>query len=64
MAIKYVNARNRDANDIDLVFREAYLLKSLSHKHIVKFYNCYPLSNMQVIVVMEYLEGGDLYKYT
>ncbi|CAD8127504.1 unnamed protein product [Paramecium sonneborni] len=64
VAIKYVNTRNRDANDIELVFREAYLMKSLNHKHIVKFYNCYPLSNMQVIVVMEYLEGGDLQKYT
>ena len=46
VAIKYVNTRNRDANDIEMVFREAYLMKSLNHKNIVKFYNCYPLSNM------------------
>lgn len=49
--------------DIDLVFREAETLKSLNHKNIVKIYNCFTLSNMQVVFVMEYLEGGELLKY-
>lgn len=63
MAIKIVNAKNRNADDIEMVFREAYLLKSLDHKNIVKIYNCLPLRNMSVIFVMEYLEGGELLKY-
>jgi len=63
VAIKIVNANTRNASEIELVFREAYLLKSLVHKNIVRFYNCLPLQNMQVIMVMEYLQGGDLRKY-
>ena len=63
MAIKIVNAKNRNADDIEMVFREAYLLKSLDHKNIVKIFNCLPLRNMSVIFVMEYLEGGELLKY-
>ena len=58
-----MNAKNRNADDIEMVFREAYLLKSLDHKNIVKIYNCLPLRNMSVIFVMEYLEGGELLKY-
>ena len=52
-----------NAMDIDLVFREAETLKSLNHKNIVKIYNCFTLKNMQVVFVMEYLEGGELLKY-
>ncbi|KAM3131244.1 hypothetical protein pb186bvf_016702 [Paramecium bursaria] len=63
VAIKIVNAKNRNADDIEMVFREAYLLKSLDHKNIVKIFNCLPLRNMSVIFVMEYLEGGELLKY-
>jgi MAP/microtubule affinity-regulating kinase len=43
-----------------MVFREAEMLKSLVHKNIVKIYNCFTLANMQVVFVMEYLEGGEL----
>lgn len=46
-----------------MVFREAELLKSLDHKNIVKILNCYTLSNMQVVFIMEYLEGGELLQY-
>ena len=46
-----------------MVFREAELLKSLDHRNIVKIYNCYTLSNMQVVFIMEYLEGGELQEY-
>lgn len=37
-----------NAQDIDMVFRESEVLKSLNHKNIVKIYNCFTLSNMQV----------------
>ena len=43
-----------------MVFREAEILKSLNHKNIVKINNCFTLSNMQVVFVMECLEGGEL----
>ena len=46
-----------------MVFREAELLKSLDHPNIVKIISCYTLQNMQVIFIMEYLEGGELLEY-
>jgi MAP/microtubule affinity-regulating kinase len=49
-----------NAQDIDMVFRESEVLKSLNHNNIVKIYNCFTLSNMQVVFIMEYLEGGEL----
>lgn len=48
------------ARDIDMVFREVENLKTLSHPNIVRILNCYTLSNMQLVVVMEYLSGGEL----
>lgn len=46
-----------------MVFREVETLKQLNHKNIVKFCNCFTLKDMQVVFVMEYLEGGELLKY-
>jgi MAP/microtubule affinity-regulating kinase len=46
-----------------MVFREAEMLKQLHHKNIVDIYNCFTLPNMNVVFVMEYLEGGELLKY-
>ena len=43
-----------------MVFREAEILKSLNHNNIVKIMNCYTLSDMKVVFIMEYLEGGEL----
>lgn len=44
--------------------KEIEALKKLKHKHIVKMYNSFPLpKKQQIIVVMEYLEGGELYEY-
>lgn len=48
------------AHDIDMFFREVETLKTLSHPNIVKIINCYALTSMQLIVVMEYLAGGEL----
>ena len=52
--------KNTTSTDIDMIFREAENLKSLNHPNIVKILNCYTLSDMKVVVVMEYLEGGEL----
>jgi MAP/microtubule affinity-regulating kinase len=46
-----------------MVFREAEMLKSLVHKNIVKIYNSYTLPNMNVVFIMEYLEGGELLQF-
>lgn len=43
-----------------MIFREAENMKSLTHPNIVKIINCYALQNMKFVVVMEYLEGGEL----
>lgn len=43
-----------------MIFKEAENLKSLSHPNIVKILNCYALKDMKFVVVMEYLEGGEL----
>lgn len=44
--------------------KEIEALAKLKHRHIVKMYNSFPLpKNHQIIVVMEYLEGGELYSY-
>ena len=46
-----------------MVFKEANMLKAMNHKNIVKILNCYSLKNDQVVFVMEYLEGGELFEY-
>lgn len=44
--------------------KEIEALAKLKHKHIVKMYSSFPLPKKhQVILVMEYLEGGELYTY-
>jgi len=64
VAIKFVNTNIiANAKDVDMVFREAEMLKSLNHPNIVKFYNCYTLQNQQVVFIMEFLEGGELLDY-
>lgn len=35
-------------------------MKSLNHPNIVKIYNCYSLKGMEMIFVMEYMDGGEL----
>lgn len=45
-------------SEIDGIFVEAETLKSLKHDNIVKVHNCLTLKNMQVAIIMEFLEGG------
>ena len=64
VAIKIVDtSKIESASDIDMVFREAETLRTLNHKNIVKILNFYSLKNMEVVFIMEYLEGGELYDY-
>jgi serine/threonine protein kinase len=63
-AIKIIKTENiGSVYDIDCIFVEAEILKSLNHQNIVKVYKCLTMKNMEVVIIMEYLEGGDLFKY-
>jgi serine/threonine protein kinase len=60
-AIKVLKpGKTSSSSDIDMIFKEAENLKGLNHPNIVKILNCYALSDMRVVIVMEYLEGGEL----
>lgn len=48
------------ADDIDQVYKEAETMKNLKHKNIVEIYHTYALNNLQTVLIMEYLEGGEL----
>lgn len=52
-AIKIINITS--ASDVDSIFVEAEILKSLKHENIVKVTNCLTLKNMEVAIIMEYL---------
>lgn len=63
-AIKIIKTENiESASDIDAIFVEAEILKSLRHQNIVRVEKCLTMKNMEVVIIMEFLEGGDLEKY-
>jgi 5'-AMP-activated protein kinase catalytic alpha subunit len=44
--------------------KEIEALAKLKHRHIVKLYRWFPFPKKhQIVLVMEYLEGGELYQY-
>ena len=62
-AIKIIKTENiGSVNDIDSIFVEAEILKSLNNENIVKVHNCLTLKNMEVAIIMELLQGGELLK--
>ena len=50
------------ASKVDEIYREAQALKKLSHPNIVKLYNAFLWKN-NVVLIMEYVAGGEIYKY-
>lgn len=47
-----------------MIYKELIALKNLSHRSILKVYNCFTLQKeMKVALVLEYLEGGDMRDY-
>lgn len=63
VAVKILNS-NEHPHTPFMMNKEIEALTKLKHKHIVKLYNSFPLpKKQQVIVVMEYLEGGELQSY-
>eukprot|EP00826_Nyctotherus_ovalis_P012413 TRINITY_DN1327_c0_g1_i12.p1 TRINITY_DN1327_c0_g1~~TRINITY_DN1327_c0_g1_i12.p1 ORF type:complete len:332 (-),score=75.95 TRINITY_DN1327_c0_g1_i12:440-1435(-) len=50
------------ASRADSIYKEAQVLMKLNHPNIVKLYNMLTCEN-QVVLIMEYVSGGSLYKY-
>lgn len=47
-----------------MIYKELIALKNLTHRNIVKVFNCFTLQKeLKVALVLEYLEGGDLRDY-
>lgn len=47
-----------------MMFKEISALKNLKHKNILKILNAFTLKReMKVVLVLEFLEGGELKKY-
>ena len=63
VAVKILNSHDHPLTP-NLMNKEIEALAKLRHKHIVKLYNYFPLPKKhQIILVMEYLEGGELSNY-
>lgn len=63
VAVKILNSNDHPLNP-HMMNKEIEALKKLKHRHIVKMYSSFPLPKKhQVIMVMEYLPGGELYEY-
>jgi serine/threonine-protein kinase len=63
VAIKVLNFVQGSGSNYKLIEKEITALGQLRHKNIVKLYDSFPLpKKQQLIVVMEYLKGGELYE--
>lgn len=63
VAVKILNMGDHPLTP-HMMTKEIEALRKLKHRHIVKLLNSFPLpKKQQIIVVMEYLEGGELYEY-
>jgi serine/threonine protein kinase len=47
---------------VEEIYREAQALQKLSHSNIVKLYHAFLLKS-DVVLIMEYVSGGELYQY-
>jgi len=65
VAVKFIHFRQKNGNaNAHLMQKEVEALSKLTHKHIVKMYEYFPHPNKdQLVVLMEYLRGGELYDY-
>ncbi len=63
VAVKFLTSSDHPLTP-QMMNKEIEALAKLKHKHIVKMYSSFPLPKKhQVVLVMEYLEGGELYDY-
>lgn len=63
VAVKFLTSSDHPLTP-QLMNKEIEALAKLKHRNIVRMYNSFPLPKKhQIVVVMEYLEGGELYDY-
>ena len=63
VAVKTLNFSSKQISN-NTMKKEVEALRGLQHKHIVKLLDAVPKAQeKQLIVVMEYLAGGELYDY-
>lgn len=63
VAIKMLSVMDHPLSP-NLVTKEIEALAKLKHRHIVKLLAWFPLpKEHKIVLVMEYLEGGELYEY-
>ena len=61
-AIKKINIKGLEEEDIDIIKNEAKILSSINDEHIVKYYDsCVNDNNFYIL--MEFCEGLDLKKF-
>ena len=63
VAVKIINSHDHPLTP-NMMNKEIEAFAKLRHKHIIKMYSWFPLPREhKVILVMEYLEGGELQAY-
>ena len=64
VAVKYLHFSSQRQISNQMIKKEVEALSGLKHKHIVKLVDAVPKAQeRQLIVIMEYLAGGELYEY-
>lgn len=65
VAVKLIDFRHKNGNaNVHLLLKEVEALCKLSHKSIVELIEYFPHPEKdQLVVIMEYLKGGDLNNY-
>ncbi len=63
VAVKFLNIADHPLSG-HLLSKEVEVLRHLDHKHIIKMFNSFPLpKKQQLVIVMEYCQGGELYEH-
>ena len=64
VAVKYLNLSTKQKINNQMIKKEVEALSGLKHKNIVKLVDAIPRADEhQLIVIMEFLAGGELYDY-
>ncbi len=64
VAVKYMNISDymTQADQINEIYRETNALSKLEHRNVIKLYKSF-VKGKNVVMVMEFCGGGELYEY-
>eukprot|EP00347_Sterkiella_histriomuscorum_P023140 403335795 len=62
-AIKFMMPSQHRADEAGKAFKEAQVLQSMKHANIIKLHNVFQLSDTKIVLLMEYIQGGNLKDY-